>query len=115
MGKLLVAGKRLNLLVRGPGEKPSCGETRSSGSHPGQESLSVYGGEAHIPQSLATKGNKEGWPSCRVEYRSGGTGGPHPGADIFPDLSPRAKPYNCGVKCSQRLHFPVTIFIPNRA
>ena len=40
-----------------------------------------------------------------MEYRSGGTGGPHPGVDIFPDLSPRAKPY-CGVKCSLRLHFP---------
>ena len=41
MGKILVAGKRLNLGVRGPGEKPSWGETRSSGtggSHPGQES-----------------------------------------------------------------------------
>ena len=48
-------------------------------------------GEAHIPQSLGTKGNQEGWPSW-VEYRSGGTGGPHPGVDIFPDLSPRAKP-----------------------
>ena len=43
-----------------------------------------------------------------MEYRSGGTGGPHPGMDIFPDLSPRAKPY-CGVKCSQGLHFPATI------
>ena len=42
-----------------------------------------------------------------MEYRSGGTGGPHPGVDIFPDLSPRAKPY-CGVKCSQGLHFPAT-------
>ena len=30
------------------------------------------------------------------------TGGPYPGVDIFPDLSPRAKPY-CGVKCSQGL------------
>ena len=53
MGKILVAGKRLNLGVRGPGEKPSWGETRSSatgGSHPGQESWSVSGGEAHIPQ-----------------------------------------------------------------
>ena len=41
MGKILVAGKRLNLRVRGPGEKLSQGETRSSGtggSHPGQES-----------------------------------------------------------------------------
>ena len=44
-----------------------------------------------------------------VEYRSGGTGGAHPGVDIFPDLSPRAKPY-CGLKCSQGLHFPVTLF-----
>ena len=45
-----------------------------------------------------------------MEYRSGVTGGPHPGLDIFPDLSPRAKPY-CGVKCSQGLHFPATLFI----
>ena len=101
MGKILVAGKHLhvNLGVRGPGEKPSWGETRSSrtgGSHPRQESWSVSGGEAHIPQSLETKGNQDGWPSW-VEYRSGGTGDPHPGVDIFPDLSPRAKPY-CGVK-----------------
>ena len=76
MGKILVAGKRLNLGIRGPGEKPSWGETRSSGtggSHPGQVSWSVSGGEAHIPQSPRTKGNQEGWPSC-VEYRSGGTG-----------------------------------------
>ena len=42
-----------------------------------------------------------------MEYRSGGTGGAHPGVDIFPDLSPRAKPY-CGVKCRQGLHFPAT-------
>ena len=34
--------------------------------------------------------------------------GPHPGVDIFPDLSPTAKPY-CGVKCSQGLHFPATL------
>ena len=59
-----------------------------------------------MPQSLGTKGNQEGWP-LSVEYRSGGTGGAHPGVDIFPDLSPRAKPY-CGVKCSQGLHFPAT-------
>ena len=45
-----------------------------------------------------------------MEYRSGVTGGPHPGLDIYPDLSPRAKPY-CGVKCSQGLHFPATLFI----
>ena len=50
-----------------------------------------------ISPSTGTEGNQEGWPSW-VEYRSGGTGGPHPGVDIFPDLSPRAKPY-CGVKC----------------
>ena len=40
-----------------------------------------------------------------MEYRSGGTGGPHPGVHIFPDLSPRAKPY-CGVKCNQGLNVP---------
>ena len=28
----------------------------------------VSGGEAHIPQSLGTKENQEGWPSL-VEYR----------------------------------------------
>ena len=44
-----------------------------------------------------------------MEYRSGGTRDSHPGVDIFPDLSPRAKPY-CGLKCSQVLHFPVTFF-----
>ena len=41
MGKILVAGKRLNQGVREPGERPSWGETRSSGargSHPGEES-----------------------------------------------------------------------------
>ena len=32
MGKILVAGKRLNLGIRGPREKPSWGETRSSGT-----------------------------------------------------------------------------------
>ena len=47
-----------------------------------------------------------GGPSW-VECRSGGTGDPHPGMDISPDLSPRAKPY-CGLKCTQGLHFPAT-------
>lgn len=37
MGKILVAGERVNLGVRGPGEKPSWEETRSSGHW--------YGGE----------------------------------------------------------------------
>ena len=45
-----------------------------------------------------------------MEYRSGGTRGPHPGVDIFSDLSPRAKPYY-GVKGSKGLHFPATSFI----
>lgn len=104
-----MAGKRLNLGVRGTRREALLGGDKISGtggSHPGQESWSVCGGESHIPQSLGTKGNQEGWPSW-VEYRSGGTGDPHPGVDIFPDLSPRAKPY-CGVKCSQWLHFPAT-------
>ena len=39
--------------------------------------------------------------------RSGGTGGTYPGMYIFPDLSPRAKPY-CGVKCSKGLRFFAT-------
>ena len=42
------------------------------------------------------------------------TGGPHPGVDIFLDLSPRAKPY-CGVKCSHEgLHITATLFIGKR-
>ena len=77
---------------------PPRGKTRPSGT----------GDEAHILQSLGTKGNQERWPSW-VEYGSGGTRGPHPGGDIFPHLSPRVKPY-CGVKCSQGLHFPATTF-----
>ena len=112
MSKILLAGKRLNLGVRGPGEKPSWGETRSS-VVPGVATLDrspdQSPGVRPISPSTGTKGNQEGWPSW-VEYRSGGTGGPHPGVDIFPDLSPRAKPY-CGVKCSQGLHFSATPFI----
>ena len=72
----------------------------------------VPGGEAHILQSLGTKGNQEGWPSW-VEYRSGRTCAPHPGGDIFPDLSPRVKSY-CGAKCSQGLRSPATTFIGKR-
>ena len=71
MGKILVAGTHLTLGVRGPGEKPSWGETRSNGtrgSHPGQESGLVSGSKAHIPQSLRTNGNREGCPSW-VERR----------------------------------------------
>ena len=47
---------------------------------------------------------RRGVPSW-VEHRSGVTGCPHSGVDIFPELSPRTKPY-CGVKCSQGLYFP---------
>ena len=103
MGKILVAGTRLTL--RGPGEKPSWGETRSNGtgdSHPGKESGLVSRSKAHIPQSVGTNGNQEGWPSW-VECRSGRTGGSHPGVDIFQVLSFNAKTY-CGVKCSQGFH-----------
>ena len=64
------------------------------------------GGEAHILKSLGTKGNQEGWASW-VEYLSCRTSGPHPGGDMFMELSPRTKPY-CGVKCSQGLHIPAT-------
>ena len=95
------SGGREALKSRGKGTRREAllGETKSSGtggSHPGQGFWSVSEGEAHIPQSLGTKGNQEGWPSW-VEYRSGGTGGPRPGVDIFPDLSLRAKHY-CAVK-----------------
>ena len=48
-----------------------------------------------------------------MEYRSGVTGVHTLEWKIFPDLSPRAKPY-CGVKCSQGLHFPATLFIVKR-
>ena len=73
MGKLLVVGKRLNLRVKGPGEKPSRGKTRSSGtgdSHPWQESWSVSGDEAQIPFSLGTKGNQKGALQDGVQTRS---------------------------------------------
>ena len=53
MGKIMVGGKRLNLGVRGPGEKPFWGETRSSGtggSHPGHLiSLRSPGAKPIIP------------------------------------------------------------------
>ena len=92
-------------ILRGPGEKPSWRETRSSGTGIPDQSP---GGEVHIPYSLAIKRNQEGgppgWTTDQVE-----TGGPHPGVEIFPDLSPRTKPY-CGVRC-QGLHFPATSFI----
>jgi len=58
------------------------------------------------PSHWELRGTRRG--ASWVEYRSGGTGGPHPGMDIFPVLSPRAKPY-CVAKCSQGLHFPATI------
>ena len=84
MGKILVAGKRLNLGVRGPGEKPSWGETRSS-VVPGVATLDrspdQSPGVRPISPSTGTEGNQEGWPSW-VEYRSGGTGGPHPGVNL---------------------------------
>ena len=49
MGKKLGAGKRLNVRVRGPGAKPSWGETRSS-SHgvATVDNRSVSGGAASI-------------------------------------------------------------------
>ena len=52
MGKILVAREHLNLGVRKRGEKPSWGETRSSGtrgSHPGPESWSVSRGWGSYP------------------------------------------------------------------
>ena len=111
-GQLLVAGKRLTLGVRGPGEKPSWGETWLSdtkGSQPGRGSWSVSGGEAHIPQSLGTKGNQEGWPilsGVQIRCDRGST----PWSGDFSAPSPKAKPY-CGVKCSEGLYFPATLFI----
>ena len=56
-----------------------------------------------FPSHLGLRETRMGGPSW-VQYRSGVTGGPpHPGVDILPDLSPRAKPYYM-VKCSQGLH-----------
>ena len=45
MGKIPVAGKRLNLGVEGPGGSPPGGDKIEGygGSHPGQESRSVSG------------------------------------------------------------------------
>ena len=79
MGKIPVAGKRLNLGVEGPGGSPPGGDKIEvySGSHPGQESRSVSGGEAHTPFHKELRGSRRG-PSW-VEYRSGGTGDHHEG------------------------------------
>ena len=68
----------LNLRVRGPGEKPSTGETRLSGTwgvatqvrSPDQSLVD----EVHIPLSLGTKGNQE-------EKRSNDNWGSHPGQE----------------------------------
>ena len=60
------SGGRETLNYKGKGTSREAllwGETRLSdtrGSHPEQESSSVFRGEAHIPQSLGTKGNQEG-------------------------------------------------------
>ena len=99
------SGGREALNYRGKG-------TRREALLGGRQDRVVPGGEAHILQSLGTKGNQEGWPSW-VEYRSGRTCAPHPGGDIFPDLSPRVKSY-CGAKCSQGLRSPATTFIGKR-
>ena len=42
-----------------------------------------------------------------------GPAGSHSGVVIFPDLSPRAKPY-CGLKCSPGLHFPVPFLMERK-
>ena len=59
-GKILVAGMRLNIGVRGPGKKPSWRETRSSGTGVATRAgvLIISGGVAHIPKTLETKGNR---------------------------------------------------------
>ena len=110
MSKILLAGKRLNLGVRGPGEKPSWG--RQDRVVPGvatqDRSPDQSPGVRPISPSTGTKGNQEGWPSW-VEYRSGGTSAPHPGVDIFSDLSPRAKPY-CGGKVQLGVALPCHSF-----
>ena len=71
-GKILVAGMRLNIGVRGPGKKPSWRETRSSGTGVATRAgvLIISGGVAHIPKTLETKGNRgdlTGWST--VQYR----------------------------------------------
>ena len=73
-GQNLDTGKHLNLRVRGRGEKPSFGETRSSGtgsSLPGQESWSVSGGWG--PYFLVTRnyrepgaGGRPGWEKIKI-------------------------------------------------
>ena len=107
MGKIMLAGKHLN--QEDQERSPPGG--RQDRVVPGVATLDrspdQSPGVRPISPSTRTEGNQEGWPSW-VEYRSGGTGGPHPGVDIFPDLSPRAKPYLLWVKVQLGLHFPAT-------
>ena len=71
MGKIPVAGERLNLGVEGLGGSPPGGDKIEvySGSQPGQESRSVSGGEAHTPFSQGTKGIYEGALLSEVQIR----------------------------------------------
>ena len=64
MGKILVAGERLNLGVRGPGEMPSWErqDQVALGVATLDRSPGSPWGEAHIPQSLRTEGTRRGGP-----------------------------------------------------
>lgn len=88
MGKILVVRKHLNQGV-GDQERSPLGRrqdqvvTSTWVSHPGQNPDQSPGGEAYIPWSLGTKGNKEvEGGSSWVEHRSSETGVPLPGVDI---------------------------------
>ena len=81
MGKIPVAGKRLNLGVEGPGGSPPGGDKIEvyGGSHPGQESRSLSGVRPIPTFHKELRASRSG-PSWK-EYWSGGTGD-HPGVDI---------------------------------
>ena len=74
-------------------------QDRSPDQSPGVRPISP----SHWERRGTRRGGSPGWSTDQVGP------GVHtlPGVAIFPDLSPRAKPY-CGVKCSQGLHFPAT-------
>ena len=61
---------------------------------------------SHSHRELREPGGGPSW----VEYRSGGTGDPHPGMDILSDLSPRAKALLWG-KVQPRVALPCHYYL----
>ena len=95
-----------SLGVRGPGEKPSWGKTRSSGTGGRQPDTSPDqspGVRTKELRGTRSGGPPAGWGTDQVGQ------GVHTMEWIF-FRTCLHKPY-CGVKCSQGLHFPATAFI----